>query len=164
MHQPFEDVVKEAIAFHRAEIARLERALRAYAGSDAPTPTASVNARVKQTDDTKQRIRTSKYEKLFQAYEAERRPLSLDSMIAIAANHEFTIDRGNMRSLVHTQKSLGRARPVGEGYQWGKDATSSPGGETPTEGSRPSASFTTTAVGQKEGSTDWTDAPGVGGI
>lgn len=158
------DVIAEAIAHHRAEIARLERALAAYAGPALVVAPASARARV--TDEAKQRTRVSKYESLFQTFASIGRPLTNDDMIRIAADHGHQIDRGNLRSIVHNQKILGRVNPVADGYLWNMETTSSsfPSGEEGTGGLGPPANFTPTTAGKIEGGTGGTDAPGEGGI
>ena len=163
MYKPFEDIVKETIAFHAAEIARLERALLAYVDADNAMPSVTSPPRIRLTEDAKQRHRVSKYEPLFKVYEAERRPLSNDDMIRIAAENGFHIDRSNMRSIVYTQKSLRRVRPVGDRYVWGMELTSFPEGES--GGLTPPANYTNQPDGdaqQHEGAD--VDRPGVGGI
>ena len=160
--QPLDQIIKEAIAHHRAEIVRLERALAAYVDVAAPTPQAN-GSRVRLTEDAKQRVRTSKYEPLFRAFANEGRPLTNDEMLRISIDQNFPIDRGNLRSIVHNQKSLGRARPVGDGYVWNMEPASSstPAGEEETGGLEPPASFTDFTGHEREGSTQ--DAPCVGG-
>ena len=158
--QSFESMIREAIASHRAEIERLERALAASPGAERGT-VRLVEARVKITPEAHTRLRPSKYEPLFRAYARAGRPLSNDDMIRIAAEWGHQIDRSNMRSIVHNQKVLGRAKPVADGYLWNLETTSSPGGEAPTGGVTPPASFTDSTGQEREGSTQ--DAPGVGG-
>ena len=164
--KPFADMIKEALDFHRAEIARLERALMAYNGETVPTPVSRVPfaggliTRL-PSNDVQPRQRVSKYERLFRAFEDEHRALNNDDMILIAAENGFRIDRSNMRSIVYTQKSLGRVRPVGDGYVWGKEPTASSqeeaGGHTP-----PANLALEGDAQQHEGAS--VDHPGVGGI
>jgi hypothetical protein len=110
---PFDQWAPAEVARLRATADALERALELYAGNGRDNftyPTAQKGRRGP---------RVSKYEPMFQAFEKEARPLSLDDMYEIAMRLNVQIDRNNLRSQVFAQRHLGRARSEGQGYLWG---------------------------------------------
>lgn len=116
--QPFEIWARERIQQLRNEADALERALSLYE-SEVDSASSPPVSRVFASSFTRRvSYRGSKYERLFVAFEEAGKPLSLDEMQQIAVEKGFPIDRNNLRSLVFTQKNIGRAQPVGDGYVW----------------------------------------------
>jgi hypothetical protein len=123
--QPFHIWAPVKIAKLRSEASErelaadhLQNALDMYLGSD---DAGEPEEKPSKAGDLLQRVRmrTSRYEPVFQAFERNGRPLSLDDMMEIGRANGFQIDRDNMRSLAWGQVQRDRAKREGELYVWG---------------------------------------------
>lgn len=133
---PFDEWAPAEIARLRAQADALQCALDLYAGAEprgAPASAPKFMPERQRAFDVP-RQRTSKYESMFQAFEASGRALSLDEMLAIAGTLGFTLDRANMRSMAFAQKQLGRVRRDGDGYRWGTQTALETDTAPPVEG------------------------------
>ena len=120
---PFHEWAPIEIVRHREAADALQRALDLFlAANPPPEPSErAVTFRSQLAESLERtRIRRSKYEEVFLAYELAGRALSIDEMIVMAALYGVTFDRANMRSQIFAQKKAGRAHALGDRYVWGR--------------------------------------------